>query len=585
MACCQEKQTECLKVVTIGYLKNFIGTYLHSSVDNSVLEIKGFRDDYCPTYGELANGIIIQTAYTHPSDAKYDVDGIVVNSTYTGGSAATPYNDSQEVNQKDLSIRYTTLNNINISLSKSVFDACGDSATTNTTYTYTRYSKSMNSSCNIVGPTAVETKNGVCSDLSWFTTYGNVENCNKYTIGKNTTVSQRTDSVYAKLTWRGQEKSSNTLSPRQNGNTGGQWIEISSSISNYKLADCQNSPSLLIESTHTAGSKYCIIPAQTLNVTAVSSATITTEYVWKDGCGDIDYDTTSSSTRTISGNVANSYNLEKIENECCFIPTSGITVEIPVTVSAGDKSCTKTFTAKSISCSDDSVCQDTPTPEECNGIYGFNTIYCQGQAQYKTGECGGEDPVDGYRTMDNMGQVRKVGRKICQGWEEFAPARGAYGDWWSGPHAGYYKGDCSVPKTTANECKYCGMRACGDAIGDTIYFGYGKDIGTGSTIYASEYHSPDFNIVADVDWITFSVEVYRPQSGRTSGTCQNGFVNYKIDPNTTGKKRHGTVTVTTSGGKCDCNDHTSENWMTEGKVHFYQREQDGSPYDGCPFPS
>ena len=575
MACCQEKQTECLKVVTIGYLKNFIGTYLHSSVDNSILEIKGFRDDYCPTYGELANGIIIQTAYTHPSDAKYDVDGIVVNSTYTGGSAATPYNDSQEVNQKDLSIRYTTLNNINISLSKSVFDACGDSATTNTTYTYTRYSKSMNSSCSIVGPTAVETKNGVCSDLSWFTTYGNVENCNKYTIDKNASTAQRTDSVYAKLTWRGKEKTSNTLTPRQNGNTGGQWIETSSSASNYKLENCQNSPSLLIESTHTAGSKYCIIPAQTLNVTAVSSATITTEYVWKDGCGDIDYDTTSSSTRTITGNVASSYNLEKIENECCFIPTSGITVEIPVTVSVGDKSCTKTFTAKSISCSDDSVCQDPPTPEECNGIYGFNTIYCQGQAQYKTGECGGEDPIIGFRTMDNMGRVANLEKQVCESWESYAPPRGG---WWSGPHDGDYYG-CE-----AGACKDCGIAACGEAIGDGLYFGYGKNVGTGSTVPGRVYNSPDFNVVSNDDWITFTVEIYPAGfSGHTEGVCKHGMVHYKVAKNTTGSKRIGTVTVTTTGGKCDCDFKTSDDWMTEGTVYFYQRDNDD--YDSqnpCP---
>ena len=158
-------------------------------------------------------------------------------------------------------------------------------------------------------------------------------------------------------------------------------------------------------------------------MTAVSSATITTEYVWKDGCGDIDYDTTSSSTRTISGNVASSYNLEKIENECCFIPTSGITVEIPVTVSVGDKSCTKTFTAKSISCSDDSVCQDPPTPEECNGIYGYNTIFCFGEAQYTAGMCGEDDPVYDAGVVDNVGKVWNPKKTTCPGWEDFALRR------------------------------------------------------------------------------------------------------------------------------------------------------------------
>jgi hypothetical protein len=572
MACCQEKQTECLKVVTIGYLKNFIGTYLHSSVDDSVLGINGLRDDYCPTYGELVNGIIIQTAYTHPSDAKYDVDGIVVNSTYTGGSAATPYNDSQEVNQKDLSIRYTTLNNINISLSKSVFDACGDSATTNTTYTYTRYSKSMNSSCSTVGPTAVETKNGVCGDLSWFTTYGNVENCNKYTIDKNTLTAQRTDSVYAKLTWRGKERLSNTLSPRQNGNTGGQWIETSSSASNYRISDCQNSPSLLIESTYIPESKHCIIPAQTLNVTAVSSATITTYYVWKDGCGDIDYDTTSSSTKPVSGNISSSYDLTEIKEECCYIPTSGISVEIPVTVSVGDVSCTKTFTARSNSCSSEEDCKVIPTPEECNGIYGYNTIFCFGQAQYTAGMCGEDDPVYDAGVVDNVGKVWNPKKTTCPGWEDFAPPKG---NWWSGPHDGD-DADCDGEIA----CSDCGLRACGDAIGDGIRYGYGKNIGTGVATQVREYHSPDLNIVSNDDWITFSVEVYTgPKYPQKCGP--NGMIHWTIAKNTTRKKRVGTATITSSGGSCGCTfgEVKYNNWAEEMTVYFYQRETD---YNKCP---
>lgn len=576
MACCQEKQTECLKVITIGYLKSFIGNYLHSSVDNSILIVDDSKgDEYCPTYGELSSGAIIQLAYIHPTDARYDNDGIVVNSTYTGGSTATPYAPNQEVNQKDLSIRYTTLNNISISLSKtSNLDACGDNANVTTTYNYTRYSKSMNSSCSIVGPTVVETINGNCEDLSWTLTYGGISNCSSYSIDKNSSSSQRSDSIYASTIWRRATVKSNTVNVTQNGNGSGQWIETSSSASSYSLTNCQSSPSnLLIESVHEAGSKICYIPSQTLTVQAISSVTITTNYVWKDGCGDIDYDRTSATTSHESGNISNSYPLDRIEMDCCEIPTNGITVEIPVTVSFGTTSCTKVFSARCNSCSSDSACQVPPTPEECNSIYGFDTIYCEGEAQYRTGECGGEDPIIGFKTMDNMGRVTNLSKQVCEPWKSYAPPRGG---WWSGPHDGDYYG-CN-----AGACKDCGIAACGESIGDGIYFGYGKNVGTGSTVASREYHSPDFNIVSNDEWITFTVEIYTGTLS-TSGDCSHGMVHYKVAKNTTGNKRIGTVTVTTTGGECDCNFKTSNDWMTEGTVYFYQRDNDN--YDSqnpCP---
>jgi hypothetical protein len=295
--------------------------------------------------------------------------------------------------------------------------------------------------------------------------------------------------------------------------------------------------------------------------------------VWKDGCGDIDYDTTSATTSDISGNISNSYPLDSIDMDCCEIPTSGITVEIPVTVSFGTTSCTKVFSARCNSCSSDSACQ--VPPPSCDSIYGFNTIYCEGNAQYTIGTCGGEDPIIGFRTMDNMGRVTNLSKQVCKPWISYAPPRGG---WWSGPHDGDYYG-CK-----AGECKDCGIAKCGESIGDGLYFGYGKNVGTGSTVPSTEYHSPDFNIKSNDDWITFTVEIYPADfSGHTSGACKHGMVHYKVAENTTEQKRIGTVTVTTTGGECDCSFKTSNNWMTEGTVYFYQRDNDNYSSDKpCP---
>ena len=52
-----DKQTECLRIITIGYLKNFIGDLIKDSNGNVVHINEDAKpdfsnDSYCPTYSE-----------------------------------------------------------------------------------------------------------------------------------------------------------------------------------------------------------------------------------------------------------------------------------------------------------------------------------------------------------------------------------------------------------------------------------------------------------------------------------------------------------------------------------------------------
>ena len=90
MACCSEFQTECLKVVTIGYLNSFIGSNIKDT-DGTVKTAAG-DSTYCPTYGELTGGSLIPN-WREGSSPYLDIDGIVI----TGSFAS-----NQLVRQKDL---------------------------------------------------------------------------------------------------------------------------------------------------------------------------------------------------------------------------------------------------------------------------------------------------------------------------------------------------------------------------------------------------------------------------------------------------------------------------------------------------
>lgn len=212
MACCSEYQNECLRVVTIGYLKSFIGNEVQDSTNGAAMSVNHSDNTYCPTYAELTGGSLIQN-WQQGSTPKGDRDGIVV-----GGSYAA----NQLVRQQDLSLKYTRFSTLSIGRSGSGnMSECGDNATLTYTYNYNRYTKSMNSSSCATGSSSTNVAS-ICGELAYHTTYGSVSNCTSYSIGKNGSVSanSRTDSIYADVTFRGGYHKSNTITITQKALTG-----------------------------------------------------------------------------------------------------------------------------------------------------------------------------------------------------------------------------------------------------------------------------------------------------------------------------------------------------------------------------
>ena len=471
MACCEEKQTECLKVVNIAYLKTFIGDDVHSSIDNTAIKINGYDDKYCPTYGELTNGLIIQTGRTDASNPFNDVDGIKVNSTFRGGSASVPYTNDQVVNKQDLSLIYTRFGTLSISLGKTTgLNACsGESTTVTTTHNYKRYTKTM-TDCTGGNPTTTSTTvNGSCTNVEWSTKYGTVTNCNTYTIDKNPTDSSRTDTVKASVKWRGTTNTSNVVNVTQLAPAGGGWVEVNKVITR-ELTRCTPSPSTLKITGTTSGDTY-IMPEQEVTLAAISSETTVTNYKWVDGCG-IEDGRTSATTTTSSGNTSVKATFKRTETKCCNIPATGLVIDMKtLMISFGEESCSKTFSAICASCSGTSACEE-PHPEECNKIVGYNDIYCSGTYQYEIGPCSEPDPIHGVRTMDNMGQIcyprsaeKPNGRPTCSTLLKFANPTdcGWYDEaagipnWWTGPKAaidGTSDSACTGVATTECRCGY-----------------------------------------------------------------------------------------------------------------------------------
>jgi hypothetical protein len=219
-------QTECLRVVTIRYLKNFIGSSIQDSSGKAVT-ISREDDTYCPTYSELTGGTIIQT-WRQGTTPNSDRDGIAVNSAWVGGDGSQLYTNDQLVDQRDLLMKFTRFNTLSIDRSGSaIMSECGDDETLTYTYNYDRYTKSMDSSC----ATGVSLTNvsSACGELTYHTAFQNlansgssVTNCTSYHVDKNGSVSadSRIDSIYADVTFRGTSYSSNTITITQNALTG-----------------------------------------------------------------------------------------------------------------------------------------------------------------------------------------------------------------------------------------------------------------------------------------------------------------------------------------------------------------------------
>ena len=167
MACCIEFQNECNRIITIGYLKNFVGTV--TDIDNNTVTVTGSNNKYCPTYQELTNG-----TYT-----KYYVNG------KTGIQITGTYAANQNVRQKDLRFIHTEFKSLTVNSSKNPLNACGDSATLSPSYTFTQTTKYMDDNCNVTS-TPTEISQSISNAITYtssnsdFTISGNI-----LSVGKN----------------------------------------------------------------------------------------------------------------------------------------------------------------------------------------------------------------------------------------------------------------------------------------------------------------------------------------------------------------------------------------------------------------
>lgn len=298
MAKCCQGGNECNHVITIGYLKTFVGNDVQRSSDGTVISINNNDNTYCPTYAELTSGTLIQN-HSEGTTPNGDVDGIIISGDYS---------DDQLVNQEDLSLIYTRFKSLTISATKiNGLDPCGDSSTLSYIHKYTRYTKSMTSDCATVDDpfdavtlTSTDVNDTANDELSWSiaeTSYGSIS-FPTYKINKNgdgTAITQsRYDDITASVTFRGTTNSTDKIRITQLG-LGGYWEfdHYDSSVEYVKLTctpttfDCD-------------GGNYSVTGDYIRNNWIV--------YHWKDSCNEEHYEITSSSTPTqesLTENVAN----------------------------------------------------------------------------------------------------------------------------------------------------------------------------------------------------------------------------------------------------------------------------------------
>ena len=361
---CSDYQTECLKVVTIGYLKEFIGSDVQNSTNGSPMSISNsYLNTYCPTYSELTGGTIIQT-WADGRTPRSDRDGITVSSTWAGGSSG--YAANQLVDQRDLGLKFTRFNTLSITRTDNGGDIweCGGSATLSYTYNYKRYTKTMGSSCSVSSTNT--TDNGPCGELTYHTTYGSVSNCTKKKKKKNGSFSaaSRTDNVYASTTFRGATKTSNSVNIYQKPLTGSysreknRWEEttsVTATATSQTSFDC-------------VGGEYSARGTRKYNIVG--------QFAWVDSC-NIEYSQTQ--TRNISTNQTEDLGTKSGSfgyHDCC---EGSYSTSANIQFSKGGKSSpTITFTQSCPDCSSDPSCS-SPT---CEGveytIYPDKQIGCGG---------------------------------------------------------------------------------------------------------------------------------------------------------------------------------------------------------------
>lgn len=400
---CSDYQTECLKVVTIGYLKSFIGTLVQNSTNGSPISIQRTDDTYCPTYSELTGGTIIQT-WSQGSTPKSDRDGITVSSTWAGGSSG--YSANQLVDQRDLGLKYTRFRTLSISRSGSgEISECGGNATLTYTYNHTRYTKGMNNSC--VTSTSSSSVNSPCNELSYHTTYGSVSNCTSYSIGKNGSFSSatRTDSVYATTTFRGSTKTSNSVDIKQKALTG----DYSKEKSRWEVTTNVIATATSVTSFDCPGGEFSARGTRIYNVVG--------RFAWVDSC-NVEYSQTQdrnivTNQRQDLGSKTGTFS----SRNCC---DGGYNETKTLTFSSGSYSASVNFSQNCTDCSSTPQCTGTCEGVEYS-IYPDKQIDCGGGNVTFTLEggcsCASLSVTTTSITFDDTGSTESITYTLVSGCE------------------------------------------------------------------------------------------------------------------------------------------------------------------------
>lgn len=351
---CCTGQTECNHIITIGYLKSFIGTDIKNTGGTTVYVNTSQPDSYVPTYSELTGGTLIPQFVDGGSGRWHSsIDGITVKGTYAS---------NQNVKQEDLVLTYTRFYDFSVSAGKTSFSECSDSTSVCATYTLAKTIKQMNSSCTVTSTTSTGSdttcKMSFSTSCNWMSLGSCSSNCVTASAGKNGswTANSRSCIVTASVTYKGSNYS-DSVTITQDALTG-----------SYSVYEGRHYTGTVITDHDALTQNTC----NSITVTASATAYYYDRYKWKDSCGQVyeyNYDDRYSSESAGS----DSYTFPPI-----YCPTTSKTNSYEMTISYEGYSDSVTFYQ---------VCS-----QECEECKDFNTYgSCNGEAN--ADKCGGEVTV------------------------------------------------------------------------------------------------------------------------------------------------------------------------------------------------
>lgn len=388
-------QNECYRLVTIGYLKKFIGqSGSTSSIQNDsggYATITRTDDTYCPTYSELTGGTIIQ-AWSQGSTPKSDRDGIAVKPSAILGSG---YANNQCVDRNDLYLSITRMLPLSIKLGKYTFDACSGETNVSVSYSYVRTTKTMSGCATdesaITYSMSSATVDAPCSELSLVKTLPNSAStitCTSYKMFLNNDGSERTDKITASVNFRGTIYSSSATT-NQPASEGGYTHKLSERDVPIDIRELQASPSNYRVEYVSTNPPGCDIN-YTVSLAGTGSYGHYITYAYEK-CGVVNTaDTIEVMASTATTTIPTvSDTLVGHTDDCCHGDTLVDTKTL--TLSWSGLSVSRDFAAICQTCS---CPTPPPEPTKCCQLNGPMSISCNGEAQFEIGECGCQNMVD-----------------------------------------------------------------------------------------------------------------------------------------------------------------------------------------------